>query len=411
MKKQEKTEKNGPKTGRRGFLKGAAAAIAAPTIITSSALGANGRPPASERIVMGGIGLGNQGSNDQRAFLGRDEVQYVAVCDVRQKYMDAAKNRVNNRYDNNDCDTYHDFRELLQREDIDAIHTAPPDHWHAIITVQACRHGKDVYCQKPLARTVRGGRAMVDAARRYKRVVSGGSQRVLNDYGSLHRKTWGGEYGKLKEIRVNVGGPSWRCNLPGKPVPDGIDWDMWLGPAPRAPYHPYRISGSYSINGTSWRSWWDYSGGGMTDWGAHKFAAALFTANLHKTGPKEVIPPDDEHKYLTYVFENGLRMLHTPGEGNVEVTGSDDPMPERPPMPTYRGRGGIYGDWLHCVKTRQRPFRDVEISHRACTVCLLGLIAYELERPIKWDPEQEICPGDPVANRMLDRARREPWSL
>ena len=411
MTRRRDTGQNGPSTGRRGFLKGAAAAIAAPTIITSSALGAGGRPPASERIVMGGIGLGNQGSNDQRAFLNRDGVQYVAVCDVRQEYLDSGKQRVDDHYGNGDCTAYHDFRELLARDDIDAIHTACPDHWHAIITIQACRHGKDVYCQKPLARTVRGGRAMVQAARRYNRVVSGGSQRVLNDYRSLHQETWGGQLGKLKEIYVNVGGPSKRCNLPGKPVPDGIDWDMWLGPAPWEPYHPYRISGSYSIDGTSWRSWWDYSGGGMTDWGAHKFAAAMFTANVHHTGPTEVIPPDEDHEYLTYVFDNGLRMYHSPGRGDVEVVGSDEPRPEWPAMPTYKGDGGIYGDWLHCVRTRQRPFRDVEISHRASTVCQLGLIAYELQRPIEWDPDREVCPNDAAANRMLDRARREPWSL
>ena len=187
-----------------------------------------------------------------------------------------------------DCKAYNDFRELLARTDIDAMHCATPDHWHAIVVIEACRHGKDVYCQKPETKTLREGPLMVAAARRYGRVVSGGSQRVLEDYRGVVNQCWSGEIGPIKSINVNVGPLSQPCYLGGEPVPQGMDWDMWLGPAPWAPYHPYRCSGSYNINGTCWRSFSDYSGGGMTDWGAHHFGGAVFAIDCRELEPEEV---------------------------------------------------------------------------------------------------------------------------
>ena len=254
-------------TDRRAFLKAAAAAAAGPYLFTSAAPGDDNRPPPSERIVMGGIGIGNQGRGDLGAFLARKDVQYVAVCDVRKGARDDAKSRVDQHYGNKDCKAYNDFRELLARPDIDAVHVATPDHWHAILVIEACRHGKDVYCQKPETRTFREGPLMVEAARRYGRVVSGGSQRVLEDYKDVVNKCWGGELGAIQSINVNVGPLSQPCNLPAEPVPAGMDWDRWLGPAPWAPYSKGRCDGNFSTSGGSWRSYNDYSGGGMTDWG------------------------------------------------------------------------------------------------------------------------------------------------
>ncbi len=411
---------------RREFLKTAsaatAAAIAAPYVITSTALGAEGRPPASDRIVMAGIGIGNMGSGDQGAYLGHKEVQYVAACDVRPAKREAAKGRVDGHYKNKDCKLYNDFRELLARPDIDAIHCATPDHWHAIIVVEACRNGKDVYCQKPETRTIREGRLMVEAARRYGRVVSGGSQRVMDDMGGVAAKCWSGELGTIKEIYVDCGGPSVLCNLPAETVPSsgedaGIDWEMWLGPAPWAPFNHFRCSGSFNIDGkSSWRSFTDYSGGGMTDWGAHRFGGAMFAGNIRDQGPVEVIPPDGkEHKQLTYVFANGLRLYHG-GRNGPNAGGGIDPIGDGQKiaaitLPQYKGNGGIYGDFLACVKSREKPFRDIEFAHRTASVCHLGVIAYELKRPLKWDPVKEEFPGDEEANRYLDRAKREPWTL
>jgi len=396
---------------RRDFLKLSAAVAAFPYIIPGSALGKDGRPAPSERIVMGGIGIGNMGSGDQGNFLSHDQVQYVAVCDVRREYRQNAQNRANEHYGNKSCAAYNDFRELLARPDIDAVHIATPDHWHGVLGVAACTAGKDVYCQKPESLTIKEGRAMVDAARRFGRVFSGGSQRVMEDYMDTVRRCWGGAAGTPKEIYVDCGGPSIPCNLPGQPVPDGIDWDMWLGPAPAVPYHPYRIDGNFNIDShTCWRSWRDYSGGGMTDWGAHHFGGMLFAANKMEEGPVEVLPPDGkDRKYLTYRFADGVLLYHSRDRHHDVVCGGPAVAPR--PIPKYKGTGGIYGDFLHCVRTREKPFRDIERAHRTASICHLGSICYQLNRPLKWDALNEVFVGDDNANRLLDRARRGPWTI
>ncbi len=402
-----------PSPTRREFLKTAGATVAAPYVITSSALGNAERPPASERIVMGGIGIGNMGRGDQGVFLGRSDVQYVAVSDVRRGVRQTAKAKVDKHYQNADCAAYNDFRELLARTDIDAVHVATPDHWHAIMVIEACRNGKDVYCQKPETRTLREGPLMVEAARRYSRVVSGGSQRVLEDYKKVVEPCWGGELGTIKSINVNVGPPSQPCNLPAESVPSDIDWDLWLGPAPWAPYNKARCDGNYSTSGGSWRSYIDYSGGHMTDWGAHHFGGATFAVDVRELQPEEVVYHDSsEGKYLTYRYPNGLLLYNNrPGSDNLQVEGTPGEKRPAKPVPTYKGEGGIYGDFIHCVKTREKPFRDIEFAVNSVTVSHLGIIAYTLQRSLKWDAVNQEFPGDEEANRFLDRARREPWQL
>jgi hypothetical protein len=194
-------------------------------------------------------------------------------------------------------------------------------------------------------------------------------------------------------------------------VPPGLDWDLWLGPAPWRPFHDTLIHGGF-------RNYRDYSGGGMTDWGAHRFGAAMFAVGLHETGPVEIFPPDgQDHKLLTFRFANGLLMYHG-GTRDITYKGTEGELPGKPRaaagpsnMPTYKGRGGIFGDFLYSVRTRERPFRDIEIAHRACTVCHLGNLAYWLNRPLKWDPASEVILGDEEAARWLARAKREPWVL
>jgi predicted dehydrogenase len=402
-----------PIATRREFLKAAAVTAAVPYFVPGSALGADDRPPPSERIVMAGIGIGNMGSGDQGAFLGRREVQYVAVCDVRKKFLDAARDRVNQKYNSQDCKAYGDFREVLARTDIDAVHVATPDHWHAIVVIEACRHGKDVYCQKPETRTLREGPLMVAAARRYGRVVSGGSQRVMDDYRPIVNQCWSGELGTIKEINVSVGPLSQPCNLPAEPLPPDMDWEMWLGPAPWAPYNHSRCDGNFGTGGGSWRSYRDYSGGGMTDWGAHHFGGALYAVDVRELEPEEVVYHDDQDvKYLTYRFPNGILVHHNhPGMGNLQVVGTPERQRAPKTTPTYKGSGGIYGDFLECVRTRQRPFRDIELATHTMTVAHMGIIAYDLKRSLKWDTVKKVFPGDEEANRFLDRARREPWVL
>lgn len=405
---------------RRDFIKTASAAVAAPYVITSSALGNDERPPASDRIVMGGIGIGNMGRGDMGAFLGRSDVQYVAVSDVRRGAREGAKSRADKHYQNSDCASYNDFRELLAREDIDAVHVATPDHWHSIMVVNACRSGKDVYCQKPETRTLREGPLMVEAARRYGRIVSGGSQRVLEDYRKHVDPCWSGERGEVKSINVNVGPLSQACNLPAQDAPDDIDWDLWLGPAPWAPYNKARCDGNFGTSGGSWRSYIDYSGGGMTDWGAHYFGGATFTVDIREQQPTDVLyhEESDGKEHLTFKYPssernpNGMLVYHNrPGMGNLQVESDPSKTREAKPVPSYKGSGGIYGDFIHCVKTREKPFRDIELAVNTVTISHLGIAAYTLKRSLKWNAAEQQFVGDEEANRLLDRARREPWQL
>jgi hypothetical protein len=402
-----------PGSTRRDFLKAAAATtLVAPAV----AVGAQ-KQPANSRITMATIGCGGQGTGDMGGFMSFPDVQMVAVCDVVPEHRERAKKNVNDKYKNTDCKAYSDFRDVLARDDIDAVLIGTPDHWHAIITIEACKTGKDVYCEKPECLTIREGRAMVDAVRRYGRVFSGGSQRVLGDYGDWPHTIWGGSLGTVKEVFVECGGPSGDCYLPEEKLPNGMtaaEWDMWLGPAPKRPFHSSLIKGGF-------RPFRDYSGGGMTDWGAHRFAAAMFATSHHLTGPTDVVPPDGKDtKMLTYTFADGMKMYHG-GTGDIRYVGTEGeldrgkPKPAKAPrasdMPSYRGKGGIFGDFLHCVKSREKCFRDIEIAHRACTVCHLGNIAYWLKRPLKWDPVKEEIVGDAEAARWLDRPKREPWAL
>jgi predicted dehydrogenase len=408
---------------RRDFLQatGAAAAAAAmPYVITSKALGDATTPPASDRIVMGGIGIGNMGSGDQKAFLGRSDVQYVAVCDVRKKWRDEGKKRVDEKYGNSDCVASVDFRELLDRSDIDAVHIATPDHWHAIMTIAACRAGKDVYLQKPETLTLREGPLMIAAARRYGRVVSGGSQRVLGDYRPIVDPCWSGQAGKLKSVHVNVGNPSMPCYLPAQPTPSDIDWDLWLGPAPWEPYNSGRCDGNYGTGGNSWRSYVDYSGGSLTDWGAHHFGGAIFAADLRELQPTKVTYNDE--KSVSLLYPNGVQ-LHTnlaakPEPSDIAVSHSaitivgDGQARPGKPVPQYAaGEGSIYGDFIACVKTRERPFRDIELAVNTMTAPLLIGIALRLQRSLEWSRERNQFVGDAEANRLVDRARREPWMI
>ena len=370
---------------RRLFLKGMMAAGAAPYIISASALGAEGRPAPSNRIVMGFVGVGGQGSGDMGGFMGHPEVQAVAVCDVDYRQRTGAKQRAEQRYAQEKasgtvqgCDDYGDFRELCGRPDIDAVFCATPDHWHALVTCEAMKNGKDVYCEKPESLTIREGRIMTETARRYGRVFSGGSQRVWEDYNWYHRMMWSGTAGELQEIWVDIGGPSGEMLRPAQPVPEGMDWDMWIGPAPWRPYN--------------------------------------------KELPVEVIPPDGkEYKQLTYKYASGVQM-HLGGawDGPLGFKGTLGEVPDRkgprkapPPIniPNYKGRGGIFGDFLHCVKTRERPFRDIEIAHRTVATCHLANIAFWLGRAFKFDPVKEEIVGDEAANRWIDRPKRAPWSL
>ncbi len=412
---------------RRQFLKSMAATAAAPYVITSSALGNAGKAPASERLVLGHIGIGNMGRGHFGAMLGRRETQVVAACDVRKWVRDKHQAQAGGP---KKCAAYNRFEEVLERDDIDAVVIATPDHWHAVIAVAAAKAGKDIYCEKPMSLTIREARAMADAVRRYGRVFQTGSQQRSGGSERLGCElVRNGRIGRVREVYVSVGGPSRERQFPPEPVPEGMDWDRWLGPAPWRPHNSERCSGNY---GGGWRMVRDYSGGMMTDWGAHHFDIAQWALGMDESGPVEIIPPGQGRKpdRLTYVYANGVRMYHGrgPKQRAIQIFGDDgvvmidrggvstDP-PEilREPigpndLHLYRSPGH-HQDWINCIRTRRRPVADVEIGCRSVTVCHLGNIAYWLGRPIKWDPVKEEIIGDDEAARWLDRPRRAPWRL
>jgi predicted dehydrogenase len=420
---------------RRQFLQSAASLFPVPLIVQAGALGAAGRPPASDRIVMGCVGSGDRGQVNIRLFLGAPEVQFVGVCDVDPNVRQRAKELIDTHYGHRDCRMYNDFRDLLDRGDLDAVDVSTPDHWHALATIEACRRGIDVHVEKPLSLTIREGRAMVAAARRYGRVVQTGSEaRSSASCRFACELVRNGRIGRVTEVYVGgVGGPSSMELLPAEPVPPGLDWDLWLGPAPQRPfnrrYHPFQ-----------WRSYYDFSGGGLTDWGAHHFDLTQWALGTDDTGPIRIIPPNGrEHKFLTLEYASGVRVYHVlSGRPEVEMLGAVMAVGTRgrvgfsygglaktdPPalakeiigpdeIQLYRCPPGGHerGDFLTATRTRRRPGADVEIGHRSVSVCHLAHIAYRLQRPLRWDPVREEFPGDETANRFLGREMREPWRL
>ena len=418
-------------TGRRRFLQqtlGAGLAAGAPLIVPASVFGAD-RPVPSDRLTLASVGVGSQGRYDLDRFLSQNDAQVVAVCDADAVRLAAAKRRVDEHYGNSDCKTYRDFREVLDRPEIDLIHTATPDHWHVPIAAAACAKGKDVYCQKPLSLTVREARQAVEAARRFGSVFQVGTQNRSNPsarYGcELVRN---GRLGKLKTIDVGTWEVSKRCWLPAEPVPEHIDWEMWLGPAPYRPFNAeiHRSRG--------WMPYMDYSGGGVTDFGAHFFDLVQWAMGTEDTGPVEITPLDPaetDGRFVSYKYANGVTVYRTTGNF-MRFVGTDgvleldicawasiksaqpstlDREPIGPNEIHLRKSNDHYANFLECARTRQLPVADVEKGCRAVTICHIGNIAEWLGRPLQWNPQQESFVNDAEANRWLERPKRAPWNV
>ena len=384
---------------------------------------------------MGAIGVGGQGTRhvgggiwvQGGGFLSKPQVQFVAVCDVNARRRDNARNIVNKYYGNNDCAVYHDFREIVAREEIDAMLVATPDHWHVLTSIAAVKNGKDVYCEKPLSLTIVEARELSDTVRRYGRIFQTGTQqRSWREFRFACELVRNGYIGRVKSITVNVGGTcKWWCDAPGEPEPDWLDWNMWLGPAPWRTY-------TQRIAPGGWMAFRDYSGGEMTNWGAHMFDVAQWAMDMDESGPVEIIPPDGkDYKVLTYKYANGTIMTrdaiskNTPGvrftgtEGWIEVSREHlIASPENLLRQTI-GPNEIHlyeskehpDNFLECIRTRRRPASDAEVGCRSITVCHLGNLAYWLRRPLRWDPQNERFLNDPEADRMRSRAMRSPWRL
>jgi predicted dehydrogenase len=419
---------------RRQFLKTTtAAALAAPWALSAAEVAKKG---PNDRITLGFIGVGTQGRGLLSNFLGQPNTQVVAVCDVDTTRREHSRKTVDEFYsikgnkEYKGCAEHKEFPELIARKDIDAVVIATPDHWHAYIAIAACNAGKDVYCEKPLSLTIHEARAMVNAARKNDRVFQTGSmQRSSSEFRKACELVRNGRIGKVKQVIVDVGGPSRPCDLPTEALEAGLNWDLWLGPAPQRGYNSILSPRGVHKHFPDWRNYREYSGGMMTDWGAHHFDIAQWGLGMDDSGPVEIIPPQDPKatKGLRYIYANGVEVLHGDSggvlfigdEGKILVNrgkfvATPASLAEAPLGDNAIRLYNSYNhgkDFLDCVRSRKRPICDVEIGCRSVTVCHLGNLAYWNHRKLKWDPAKEQFVGDAEANQWLDRPKRGIWKV
>ena len=445
------------KLTRRDFVATAGAAVLAPALVPSSVFGANA---PSNRINVALIGCGNQSRVDLPSMLRQADAQVVAVCDVnrgsdgyaRPEHFlgrEPAQKEVNEYYARKTrsgtykgCVAYSDFRDVLARDDVDAVMIVLPDHWHALATVMACEAGKDVYCQKPMSLTIHDGQQMIKAVRKHDRPLQTGSQYRSNAI--VRRMCELVRNGRIGEVRRVVSiingssagpGPGWK----EMPVPDGFDYDMWLGPAPDAPYHIDRCLYRFRFH-------LDYSGGQVTNTGHHATDIVQWALGMDGTGPVEfenqegTLWPPAGHLYTTAMktdfrarYANGIEFVcrtQKPGfgarfegtEGWVQYTVANMKEIEASSeaiKDSVIGPGEIhlpvsddhYRNFLHSVKSRKDPIEPVEAGHRTASICHLGNIAMRLERKLAWNPDKEVFVNDDEANQMLRRPYRKPWTI
>ncbi|HKB91389.1 MAG TPA: Gfo/Idh/MocA family oxidoreductase [Opitutaceae bacterium] len=429
-----------PSLSRRTFIKNSAlasTALAFPTILSSRLFG---QEAPSKKITVGFIGTGGIAQGHLNTLLGFDDVRILAVCDVDRAHRMAAVEKINASYGNKDCANYNDFRELTRRPDIDVVWVCTPDNWHALTAIDAVRHGKDVYVEKPLTLTIREGRELVNAVRKHKRVAQTGTQqrssKRFHDVAEFMRN---GGLGKLDHIDILIPANNKYCGATWtpEPVPEGLDWDMWLGPAQWVPFT--RQGCHYNF-----RFILDYAAGQTTNWGAHYIDIAQWALGMDDAGPTEIeghgefpttglfstaAKVDFTCKYPSGVtlrchtrydgiFDGNVRFYGERGWIDVSrtnTTASDKALLKEVSAPGQKiqipSSRNHHDNFLQCVRDRQLPISDVEIGHRTTSVCNLGNISMILDRKLRWDPAKEEFIDDPMANRMRQRAMRGPWSL
>ena len=430
------------KSSRREFVKRSASTVAGafviPYIIPSTALGMGGRLAPSDRVVMGVIGTGSQGKSDMRDFIRlKDQVQFIAVCDVDTGHQAEAKAMADKAYNNTDCRVYGDYREFLEKEKIDAVLIALPDHWHGLIYTAAANKKLDVYGEKPICRTIYDGQVIVNAVKKNKIIWQTGSwQRSQLNFRHAAELVINGRIGKIKSIEVGL--PDGNRGIGTPPimeVPKELNWEMWLGPAMKV---PYRGTCHYE-----WRWILDYSGGQVTDWAGHHIDIANWGAGLENTGPIEIsgtgvypreglydvpIEYDIMCKYANGIqmrVANQSRLSHGAGatwfgeKGWINVDRGRSSASDPKILQEVIGENEIhlyksdnhYQNFVDCVRSRKTTIAPIEVAYRAISVALLGEIAMTTGQIIQWDPVKEVIIGNPKASRLLRRSYREPWKL
>jgi len=428
---------NATNISRRKLLKRAVAGAAIAAVVPSSVLGADA---PSERITIGCIGLGRMGRGDLGDVMSVPGVQIVAVCDVDSNRMADARAYVEKRSGAKGCSMHGDFRDVIARADIDAVQIVTPDHWHMIACLHAARAGKDIFVQKPFSLTLKGGRILADTLERYGNILQVGSQQRSDArFRFACELVRNGRIGKLKSVKVGFGTDPGCGPEPIMPIPEQLNYDMWLGPAPWMPYTLKRVHPLKGLGRPGWLRISDYGAGMITGWGSHHMDIAHWGMGMEHSGPVEikgeaVFPTDglwDVHGAFSidYVYPNGVPLncadtgknkqgvLFQGETGWVYVRrGFIDTEPKSllrdtiGPSELHLYKSSNHkANWIECIKSRKAPVAPHENGHRSCSACLLGDIAMRTGRKLKWDPQEEQFIGDDDANRMLVRPMRAPW--
>ncbi len=425
---------------RKEFLKKTALGLSAFSIVPRFVLGGTGYTAPSDKITIGFIGNGKQGTILANPFIEIGEAQIVATNDVDAIKRLRFKEWIDRRYTEqtgsgsySSCTVHDDYQEIIERDDIDAVIVCTPDHWHAHPSIAALNAGKDVYCEKPLAHSVEEGRAMVEATRRNNRVFQTGSmQRSWGNFRKACELVRNGYIGDITEVKVNVGGPPVPYDLPKQPLRDTLDWDGWIGPAFYEEYNDILAPPFPWDNYPMWRRYKEFGGGGVTDWGAHMFDIAQWALGMDDSGPVKFIPPTvrNAQRGMKFMYENGIEMVHEDfgrgnairfigTEGTIDISRSFfEPSDEKlvdheisdSEIKLYR-TDNFYRDWIDAIKARSKPVADVEIGHRTATICNITNIAYEIRRPLNWDPVSEQFINDDYANSRLKKEYRKGYEL
>jgi len=426
---------------RRLFLRNGALSFAALTILPRNVLGGTHFVAPSDQINLGLIGCGAQGRGLGPSFASKPGCNVIALADCESLRLPFTQERIERATEKakgqafKGIKLYADYKELLANTDIDGVIIATPDFWHAMMTLDACRAGKDVYVEKPMTHSIEEGRVMANAVKKYERVLQvGNMQRSYRNFRHACELVRNGYIGEIKEIKVSVGPPPVKYNLPAQPVPKTLNWERWIGPAKMNPYNEELIFPLDRGGFPNWRDYKEYGGGMVCDWGAHMFDIAQWAMGMDDSGPVEFLPPNpDERKPLTMRYANGTIMTHEPfrkADGNaVRFIGTDgvidisrsflDAIPAKlqdieigdDKIKLYKSDDHL-ADFLGAMKSRKQPLSTVEVGHRTASLCHLVNICYELNRPLKWDPaREEFLFFDMEANNLRKTPYREGFSL
>lgn len=426
---------------RRSFLGKTASMASLSPFMLSSGMRADD-PDPSNKISMAFIGIGAQAHTLMEVFLGRKNVRVLAVCDPNALCRDWAKDRVDRQYGNKDCRAYGDFREIMARDDIDAVCIATPDHWHAVITLAAIRSGKDVYCEKPLTHNINEAIAVMAEVKKHNRILQTGSmQRSMSEFRIACELVLNGVIGKLKHVECTFGGWPVPCDLPEETPDAGMDWDMWLGPAPVRPYNSILCPRGAHHGFPNWRNYVEYGGGGNCDFGAHHLDIAQWAMGMDESGPVEIRPPDSPEKKFgaTLVYENGITLTNVErfddccgvhficengqiwaDRGRFRMVQGDrkiesQHLANRDYLGSAKIRliesGSHTDNFLARVADRGRTVANEVAGGHTAIACHLINLACIHGKTIKWDPGKYSFADGTGANAWLTRDYRSPWKV